>query len=291
MRHAILGAGGVGGFLGVCLVRCGETVTMAVRSQTLACHPAQLQLDSPFGNWSADVAWTDVVPPADVLWVTVKATQLESALRSVRDPGSTGAVVPLLNGIDHVPLLRSKFGAARVIPATIGGELEQVAVGHIVHRTPFAVLNISAQGRALLEPLTTKLGALGLKCKFIKDETTLLWSKLVFLAPMALATSAFDRPIGAVVSDPATWGKLEACVREACAAANAAGAEVDAEKVVPFVKTFPPDMRSSMQKDVEHGRPPELDAIAGPILRTSAQFGLNAPVTEELVRRIEDLSS
>ena len=59
--------------------------------------------------------------------------------------------MPLLNGLDHLQVLRKKFGAERVIPATIAGEFERVSVGHFVHRTPFAVLNLSSRGRGLLE--------------------------------------------------------------------------------------------------------------------------------------------
>ena len=56
-------------------------------------------------------------------------------------------IVPLLNGIDHVALLRERFGAERVIAATIAGEVERVAPGHIVHRGPFVRLNVSARGK------------------------------------------------------------------------------------------------------------------------------------------------
>jgi hypothetical protein len=52
-------------------------------------------------------------------------------------------------------------------------------------------------------------------------------------------------------------------VREACAVANASGAALDPEFILGNVSKLPPQMRSSMQKDVAAGRPPELDAIAG----------------------------
>ena len=133
MRHAILGAGGLGGLIGACLARVGETVTLVVRRETLAAHPPKLRLESTLGNWSVEVEWASSVPPADVMWLTVKATQLEAALRSITDAGSVGAIVPLLNGIDLVELLRAKYGRDRVIPATFAGETERVSAGHIVH--------------------------------------------------------------------------------------------------------------------------------------------------------------
>jgi len=287
MRHAILGAGGVGGLMGACLARVGETVTLVVRRETLDAHPPKLQLDSTLGSWSVDVQWASSVPPTDVLWLTVKATQLEAALRSITDVGSIGAIVPLLNGIDHLELLRSKYGRDRVIPATIAGETERVSMGHIVHPSPFARLNVSSSGRELLQTTIEQLQSLGFTCNFVDDEATLMWSKLVFLAPLALTTAAFDRTVSDIVAEPETWRQLQACVREACAAGQAEGAKVEADAVLDTIKGLPPGMRSSMQKDVAQGRTPELDAIGGPIVRAAKRHGLKASVTEGLMAQIE----
>src|SRR5216684_6280592 len=117
MRHAILGAGGVGGLIGACLVHAGDSVTLVVRPEAASQYPKQLRLESPFGNFTSDVDVAAEVPPADVLWITVKATQFEPALTALKNPGAVRAIVPLLNGIDHVALLRDRYGADRVIPA------------------------------------------------------------------------------------------------------------------------------------------------------------------------------
>jgi 2-dehydropantoate 2-reductase len=235
-----------------------------------------------------EVAVAAEVPAVDVLWITVKATQLESALATLKNPDSVRAIVPLLNGIDHVAVLRARYGTERVIPATIAGEMERVSPGHIVHRTPFARLNVLSAGRVLLGSTIDQLQQIGFTCGFIDDEPTLMWGKLVFLAPFALSTSAADKTVGQVFADP-QWRSLgEACVREACAVAVAAGAKVDAEKVLSGVVGFPANMRSSMQKDVEQHRTPELDAIAGPILRGGRRHGIEVPATKKLVAAVED---
>ncbi|MGA9352306.1 MAG: ketopantoate reductase family protein [Terriglobales bacterium] len=288
MRHVILGAGGVGGFIAACLTHVGEGVTVIVRPDKLAAQPPQIQLESTLGNWSANVDWSASVPSADVLWLTIKATQLEDALRSITKPESIRAVVPLLNGIDHLAILRSKFGADRVIPATIAGEFERVSAGHFVHRTPFAVLNLSARGRELLDPAVEKLRAIGLTCNFVDDEITLMWSKLVFLAPIALTTSAFDRTVGEVMADAKTRQQIEDCVREACAVAEAEGAKVDADAVLKLLKNAPFGFRSSMQKDLANDRALELDAIGGAVVRAAKRHGLSVPATEALMTQITE---
>src|SRR5579883_1955871 len=255
MRHAILGPGGVGGLIGACLADAGDTVTMVVRPGALEAYPAHIRMESPLlGTFSAPVQKAAQAPRADVLWVTVKATQLDSALKLVPADDIAGAVVPLLNGVDHIAALRERFGHDRVVPATIAVE---------------------------------KLTAHRVSCRFIDNEATLMWSKLVFLAPFALSTTAFDTTIGRVMENEESKTLAEAAIREACAVANAEGATIDVEKAVHAADALPYDMRSSMQKDVDRGNPPELDAIGGPILRGGARHNIGVPATRELLARIE----
>ncbi|HWY02989.1 MAG TPA: 2-dehydropantoate 2-reductase [Candidatus Acidoferrum sp.] len=286
MHHAILGAGGVGGLIGACLAHAGATVTIVVRNEALAQYPKALRFESPFGKFEVNVNVTGEVPPADVLWITVKATQLESALGALKNPDAVRAIVPLLNGIDHVQLLRSRYGSERVIPATIAVETERVSPGHIVHRSPFARLFVSSVGKDLLTSTLDDLQKIGFECRFIDDEPTLMWGKLVFLAPFALCTTAANKTVGEILSDP-EWRSLgEACVREACAVGVAEGAKVDADAVIAGVMKMPGNMRSSMQKDVEQHKTPELDAIAGPILRGGQGHGIEVPATRKLVAAV-----
>jgi 2-dehydropantoate 2-reductase len=286
-RHAILGAGGVGGLIGACLAHAGDSVTLVVRREAFEGYPKQLRLESPFGNFIVDVEIAAEVPQVDVLWMTVKATQLESALSAVKNKGAMRAIVPLLNGIDHVAVLGARYGADRVIPATVAVETERVSPGHIVHRSPFARLNVLSAGRALLGSTVDQLQKIGFACSYIDDEPTLMWGKLVFLAPFALTTTAADKSIGEILADPQWRDQGVACVREACAVAIAEGAKVDAEKVLAGVAGMPGGMRSSMQKDVEQHHAPELDAIAGPILRGARRHGIDVPVTKKLVAAVE----
>ncbi len=287
MRHVILGPGGIGGLIAACLADSGDSVTMVGRPEAMANYPAELQLESPFGNLRVPVEHATQVLPADLVWITVKATQLESALSSFPTADGVRGIVPLLNGVDHIARLREKYGAERVIPATIAVESERVAPGHIVHRSPFAILNVASSGRRLLGEAVADFTKRGFTCRFTDNEATLLWSKLVFLAPLALVSTATGQVTGEFLSDPAAREMVFGCVREASAVAAKEGATVDAEAVIANMSKLPPHMRSSMQKDVAQGKVPELDAIAGPILRGAAKHGLDAPLTKELVKCVE----
>jgi 2-dehydropantoate 2-reductase len=285
MRHAILGAGGVGGLIGVALAKSGESVTLILRPEALKDYPAELSLESPLGSFSAPVdRAASVASPYDVLWVTVKATQLESALHSVTvDPRQIGAVVPLLNGMDHVALLRARFGHDRVVPASIGVEAERAAPGKIIHRGMAIRLTFASIGEDRLASTAGEFRKFGFACQFVPDEMKVLWTKLSFLAPFALTTTAGGLTIGEVNRDPVWRKRLEAVVREVAAVGTASGTSLDPLAIIPFYDKTPQEGRSSMQKDVAAGKPPELDGIAGPILRQAEEHGIEVPVTRELV--------
>src|ERR1700722_3554097 len=293
VKHAILGAGGVGGLVGASLAHEGEQVTLLLRPESLAQHPGYLRLEGPAGNFEAAVRIdAELREPVDVLWVTVKAYQLVAALQAVlRNGCSIGTIVPLLNGIDHVTLLRSRFDPKGVVPGTIAVESERVALGHIIQRSPFARLVLSATGERQLEGVAALLRRAGFSCEFQADEKTILWSKLAFLAPFALTTTAGNKSKQEICADPAWRARLALTMRAACAVAAAEGATVDHARILATIESLPPTMRSSMQKDVSAGHTPELDAIGGPIVRAGTAHGIDVPTTRELIARIEDCLS
>ena len=155
-----------------------------------------------------------------------------------------------------------------------------------MQRSPFVRFNLAASAEPLLGPIVKRLTDVGFTCQFMQNEQTLLWSKLCFLAPLALVTSASGKNKGEVYADPAWKGKLDSAVGEACAVAKADGAEIDVSKLHETFDSLPPGMRSSMQKDLAAGRQLELDAIGGPIVRGGERYGIAVPTTIDLIATI-----
>ena len=291
MRHAILGAGGIGGLVGGALAKAGHPVTLLVRPGRRDHYPERLTVESEtLGSFEAPVQVADRFDEEfDVVWITVKATALEAALRAVApEKLGDGIVVPLLNGVDHVEQLRDRYGAERVLPGTIRVEAEQLGPGRVRHLSAFTDVQVAPRPatRARAEDLCEELRGAGLGCEVREDEVTMLWSKLCFLAPFALATTASGGPLGVVRSDAQWRALLEGCVKEACAVGVAEGAKVAPEPILKALEGAPDGFRSSMQKDVAAGRPPELDAIAGPILRGGTEHGTDVSATRALLDRI-----
>jgi 2-dehydropantoate 2-reductase len=287
MEHAILGAGAIGGLVGIALASLGEGVTVLVRPERLAGYPANLSVERPSGAITAPAkAAVVLTKPVDVLWIATKTYQLETALAAVQS--LPRCIVPLLNGVDHVEMLRAHFdhdrvGDARVLPATIAVEAEKLAPGRFVQRSPFVNLNLAANGEPLLGTIVARLRDLGFTCRFIQNEQTLLWSKLCFLGPFALVTSASGLNKGEVYANAEWKRKLISAIAEACAVAKAGGAEVDAARIQAIVDSSPSGMQSSMQKDLAAGRQLELDAIGGPIVRGGERYGIEVSTVSALI--------
>jgi len=285
IRHAVLGAGGVGAFLGAALARAGREVLLLMRDESLARYAGVLRIESALlGDFEAEVpAAARLERRVDVLWVTPKAMQLAGALE--RTPAADGmVVVPLLNGLDHVDLLRRHFGLDAVLPGSIAIESERVAPGVVRQPSPFAVVRL-APG-PLAEEIRSELGDAGLDAAVARSEADVLWRKLAMLAPIALTTALRGSPLGRVLEEPAWRARLEGCTREIAATAQAEGVAIDGDALVSRIEGFPSHLRSSMQKDREAGKPTEIDAIGGSVLRAAARHGLDVPTTRELVEGI-----
>ncbi len=280
---AVLGPGGVGGLVAAALARAGTDVVVVAREPTAELISANgIEVRSrALGDFSARPRALAVLrEPVDWLVVATKATGLDAALARI-DTAPT-LVVPLLNGIEHMARLRSAFD--NVIAAVIRVESDRPALAQIVQTSP---VDPRRSGRRSRRPaLATLIAETGIEVRTGDSERQVLWSKLARLNALALTTSASDRPIGFVRTDPRWRSALEGAVSETSAVANADGAQLDAAATLAELDRAHPELGSSMQRDIAAGREPELDAIAGAVLRAGTRHGLRCPTVEWLAGRV-----
>ena len=284
LRVAVLGPGGVGGLLAALLARDGSAVTCLARpgtAQHLDRHGLMLT-SARYGEVRAAVRGVERLDePIDVLLVTPKATHLDDALDRVpSEVLGDAVVVPLLNGVEHMGVLRDRFPAAHVVAGTIRVFASRPEPGVIRHEGQLAAVQLAPGA----ERLAGALDAAGVDVTVRPDEEGLLWDKLCFLAPMALLTTRTQEPLGAVRDQHGE--ELTAVITEVAAVARAEGAAPDPAATRDFAWSLPAEMRSSMQRDAEAGDPTELEAIGGAVLRAADRHGVDVPVTRRIV---EDL--
>jgi 2-dehydropantoate 2-reductase len=286
---AILGPGGVGGFVAAALERALARVTVVAREPTAeAIAAGGIEVESArLGSLRAHPEAVSVLErEVDVLVVAVKATGLEDSLTRVA--AEPHLVVPLLNGLDHLEPLRARFGP-RAVAATIRIESTRLAPTRIEQTSPFLLVELASVNprmSAAIHSFADTLNQAGIPSRVRAHEPDVMWGKLVRLNALALTTTAYDRPLGPIRSTPELRTDLEACVREAAAVAAADGADQDPDRTLEELDEAHAELDSSMHRDVAAGREPELDAIAGSVLRAAGRHGLSCPTVERLARAV-----
>jgi 2-dehydropantoate 2-reductase len=293
VRIAVLGPGGVGGLLAALLFRAGSEVLVIAREST-----ARVITERGLAVRSAMFGEFDVPVPArarlqeevDVLIVATKAAGLPDALQRVE----TGPelVLPLLNGLDHIAVLRRRFRPASVLAGTIRVEADRPQAGLVVHSSPFLLISMASHdfsARPRMRLLAETLVQAGVPVRVLESEAQVMWSKLVRLNALACTTSAHDALLGEIRSTPALRAELIGAIEEACAVGRAEGAQdVDPATALAELDRAHDTLGSSMQRDIAAGRPPELDAIPGAVLRAAARHGIPCPTIERLVAMIAE---
>jgi 2-dehydropantoate 2-reductase len=307
MSIAVLGPGGVGGLIAGLLERAGTPVVVVAREETVERISEQgLRVESvSFGEFVTHPrAIGRLEEPVDALIVATKASGLKPALERIG--AQPKLVLPLLNGLDHIAVLRERFGTDAVLAGTIRVEADRPEPGVVVHTSPFLLVEMAShdssdpvrdgpEGRSEVDPragmetLARLLKDAGVSVRVQESEAQVMWSKLVRLNALACTTSAFDKLLGEIRSTPELRAALVGAIEEGCAVGRAEGAEdVDPAIALGELELAHDTLGSSMQRDIAAGRTPELDAIPGSVLRAAARHGLQCPTIERLVVLIAD---
>jgi 2-dehydropantoate 2-reductase len=298
MTIAVLGPGGVGGLIAGLLERAGTPVVVVAREATAeAISERGLRVDSvSFGEFVVHPrAVAHLEEPVDVLIVATKASGLKAALRRIAGRSSIDQpklVLPLLNGLDHIAVLRERFGEDPVLAGTIRVEADRPDPGVVVHTSQFLLVEMASHdpaARAGMEALEQLLKGAGVPVRVLESEAQVMWSKLVRLNALACTTSAFDKLLGEIRSTPELRTALVGAIEEGCAVGRAEGADdVDPATALGELELAHDTLGSSMQRDIAAGRTPELDAIPGSVLRAAARHGIECPTIERLVGMIAE---
>jgi 2-dehydropantoate 2-reductase len=286
MRVAVLGPGGVGGLLAAALDHAGTRVIVVARESTCEAIEARgIRLSSVrLGELVAHPEATPTLTAqVDALIIATKAIGLQAALDRVEvEPP---LVLPLLNGVDHLALLRARFDPKTVAAGAIRVESDRPEAGVIVHTSPFLRVDVAPPSEAARERcllLAATLERAGVSARVCESEAEVMWGKLVRLNALACVTSAYDLPIGAICDTPELRADLIGAIEEGCAVSQAEGASIDPAQPLAELTAAHATLGSSMQRDIAVGRPPELDAIAGAVLRAGARHEIACPTIERL---------
>jgi 2-dehydropantoate 2-reductase len=291
MRFLILGAGALGGYYGGMLLRGGADVTFLVRPRRAAQLAEQgLVIKLPDGEYRTSVKTVlsgNAGGTYDVVFVAGKAYGLEAAITDFgRALASDGAVLPVLNGVNHLAILSEHFGTARILGGVVlfsvvltpEGEISVPGVGP-TGRTSLGEL--TGERSARCEEIRRALVAGGVPATVSDNILAEMWAKFCgFAGGTAVAVLTRARA-GEVAASPAGEGFVAAALAETARVTTAEGYPPPAE-IIDLYRGFFRQIGSagapSMLFDIENGRPTEAEHIFGDLVRRADRLGVEAPI-------------
>jgi 2-dehydropantoate 2-reductase len=290
MRVAVYGTGGVGAYFGARLVQAGNEVTFIARGAHLdAIRANGLRVDSVLGDMLVKPALAsdraEDVGPVDVVLLGVKTWQVAGvtpALTPLLGPETW--IVPLQNGVETADLLAAELGARRVAGGVCGGFCFIVGPGHVKHIggvtfIKFGELDGTKSARA--ERLRAEFAKAKVDASVPDDIRVALWEKLMLVVPFGGIGAVSRAPIGVLTKTSETRALLVAGMHEIAAVARARGVHLPAnsvERTLALLDGSTATGTSSMQRDIAAGKPSELDAWTGAVVRIGAALGVPTPL-------------
>jgi 2-dehydropantoate 2-reductase len=292
MKIAVMGTGGIGGYYGGLLARAGHNVTFIARGAHLqAIRTSGLQVKSVYGDFTiAPAQATDSpaeVGPVELVLVCVKTTDTDQAAQAIKPMvGPDTAVMSLQNGIDAAERIGAVVGIAHVLGGAtwVSSAIEAPGVIRQVSQFRRIVLGeldgrVTPRAQAILETLASSGATVELADNILK----VLWTKFVFISGISGVGSLVRLEIGDYRAVPETRALMAALMRDVEAVGRASGVALDADVVqqaLVFIDNAAPSIKPSMQRDVETGRPSELDSMIGVIVRKGRQLGVPTPAAD-----------
>lgn len=291
MRTLIVGAGGVGGNLAARLgaAHAGEHEIwlLARGDHATRVRGHGIELRHPTGTMVGRPTVVEQLSEAhgiDLAILAVKDHSLDEILPELASALAPGAwVLPLLNGLPRAAALSRQLPTARLFEACIYVASRRAEPGVVEQQSPFCriVLQGAFESAGSAEAAVCGfLGASGITCTVSASIAEEMWTKFLFVCPMAGVTSLHGLTFGEVLDDPRTRELLIESMNEIAALAAACGAPLGPEAVARALDTaasFPASARTSMQNDFAEGRPTELEAFSGAVLRLAERHGVDVP--------------
>jgi 2-dehydropantoate 2-reductase len=293
LKFAIIGAGGVGGYLGVRLAQAGHELGWLARGNALAAlRERGIALESPSGKAqlgpqraSDDAAALAAAGPVDVVIVAVKLYDLAAVAARIEPlVASRTRLLPLQNGVEAHAMLSSALPAATVLKGTVSIKSFARAPAEIVAKSDFCKIRIGGGSGPEVEALVAALnGCEAVSATFSPAIELDLWSKFVMLASFSAVSCMARATIGEVLGNAGAYRLLLDAAEEAAAVGRALGVELP-QDIAALVELHTRDMpkagRPSMLEDLDAGRPLELEFLSGAVVRLGAKAGVPAPIHE-----------
>jgi 2-dehydropantoate 2-reductase len=306
MKIGIVGAGAMGSVYGGLLCAAGHDVWLVDlwREHIEAIRKSGLRVSGISGEriaWPHATTRTADAGACDVVVIATKMRDVEAAARSLASMLGTGtAVLAIQNGLGNQEILERVLGSRDFLVGIAGGFGASNPEPGAVHHNGWDRLNIAeaAGGRSprLADIVALWRGA-GFNAEAYDDPDRMIWGKYICNLAFSPVCTALSLRIGQVLELPEARSLAERCASEAFAVAMAKGIKLDYTDPVARIHEFGrviPNARPSMLLDMEAGRPTEIEALNGALIREAERVGVPVPANvfvTGIVRALESKQS
>jgi 2-dehydropantoate 2-reductase len=290
-RILVVGAGALGLLLAARLARSGAAVTVAARTadQARTLRAQGIRVDDGTSSWEVPVnavPFPDPCPPADWTVVAVKSYHVEDLMQRWPPAYPSRTVVAVQNGLLAHRLLAEFFGADRVVAAST--RLGATRLGPTTVRPagdgPTIIGAMAPGGREAAARWAAVMTEAGMPAVETDDVQTALWTKAAINAVINPLATVLDLTNGELAASTQWRWLMEAVADEVEAVARAVGVALPQPLMDVVRETMRETAanRCSMLEDVSAGRPTELDAITGEVIRRAAEAHVAVPANTAL---------
>ena len=305
MRFAIVGSGAVGGYYGARLAHAGYDVTFVARGAHLdAIRSRGLEIRSPLGDFTVRAPAEESgvrVPSVDVAIFAVKAYSNLQALPLLKSVAKDAAVVlTLQNGVDSVNEVAAVVGQGRTLGGSTYVATALSAPGLIeqtgTHRRVVfgEVFNAGAAVSDRVRAIHDAFSKADVDSEPVPDARVPIWEKFCYLSPFAGFTAAARQPIGPLWAEGSTHDLIISAFREVEAVGRAESVPLPPdviERIVTYVDSIPDSTRSSMLIDLQQGKPIEVEALLGAVVRRGLRARVATPIMSALYAVMKPFAS
>jgi 2-dehydropantoate 2-reductase len=198
--------------------------------------------------------------------------------------GPDTVIVSFQNGVDAAERIGAVVGMEHLIGGATWLSAAIEAPGVIGQYSQFrriALGEFTGQTTPRLQSVFNALDATGATVEVSDNILKVLWTKFVFIASVSALGSLTRVPYGDYIHVPESRAVLVEALKEVEAVARAKGITLDTDvvdKTLAFIDGSAPNIKPSMQRDVEAGRVSELESLIGVVVRSSAEVGVPTPI-------------
>lgn len=288
-RVAILGLGGVGGFLGAKLLLAdrpvGVEIIFVARGNTLTFlqeNGLVFEFDQQKVVLHPDRILKSGSPsrPCDVVILATKAPGLVAAVQENQGLFSDKTlVIPLQNMVDASSRIRPYVRAAEVLDACIYLISNVISPGRVKHLGGPGKVVAGVPSQQDFQWFFSFLEDSGVPVKLTPDIQLHLWRKFLFISSLGCLSAAYGVSFGQVKASPERMAAWRGLMQELAALARVKGialSDEDLEVTRSLLSNFPYESKSSFQLDVERGKTGEKATLLDDVIEKSRQAGIEA---------------